>query len=85
MTDQQLQDNRLRIGQRLKEARTEMQMTQEDVAKKSGILRANIARIEAGKYNSSIDTLYRFAIAIGHRIEVVEMSSTEIMLNTLKK
>lgn len=47
------------IGKRVKDARNSKNLRQVDLAKKTGILRANIARIETGKHNPSLETLDR--------------------------
>lgn len=52
------------IGSRICEAREFKKLTQEDLAKKTGILRANIARIEGGKHSPSLETLEKIAEAL---------------------
>lgn len=63
---------REQIGLQLMEARKKKQMTQQEVADKAGITRANLSRIEAGKYNASIDILSRVCDAIGVSITIQE-------------
>ena len=53
------------IGKRVKEARNKKGFRQLDLAKKTGILRANIARIESGRHKPSLETLERIAGALG--------------------
>ena len=53
------------IGKRIKEARNKKGLRQLDMAKKTGILRANIARIESGKHDPSLETLERISEALG--------------------
>jgi len=52
------------IGQKIKAARQQRGWTQEDVARRSGIARANIARLEAGRHMPEIATLNRLAGAL---------------------
>lgn len=63
---------REQIGLQLMEARKKKQMTQQEVADKAGITRANLSRIEGGKYNASIDILSRVCDAIGVSITIQE-------------
>ena len=53
------------IGKRIKEARNKKSLRQVDLAKKTGILRANIARIESGRHKPSLETLERISGALG--------------------
>lgn len=53
------------LGVRLKELRVRQGLTQAEVARRSGIHRPNIARVEAGRHTPSLDTLRRLADAIG--------------------
>lgn len=59
-----------RIGARIKELRTEQKLTQDELAKKAGITRANLSNIEAGKYSAGIDTLNKITKALGAEIEI---------------
>lgn len=62
---------RVVIGQRIAELRKEQGMTQQQLADKCGILRPNIARIEAGRYGITLDVLSRIAQALGKTIDLV--------------
>jgi transcriptional regulator with XRE-family HTH domain len=53
------------IGKRIKGLRNKKGIRQSDLAKKTGILRANIARIESGRHNPSLETLERISGAMG--------------------
>ncbi len=53
------------IGQKVKNHRKSVKLTQETLAAKTGIQRANIARIEAGKHSPSLETLEKIALAFG--------------------
>ncbi len=49
------------IGRRIKEIRQSKKLTQDELAVKSGIQRANIARIESGKHKPYLETLEKIA------------------------
>ena len=50
--------------------RKEKKLTQEEVAKRSGVSRPNIARFENGRYNPSLEVMVRVAAALGMRVEI---------------
>lgn len=52
------------VGARLKERRTMAGLTQEQLAERSGISRASIAVIEAGKQRSPLHVVYRLCAAM---------------------
>lgn len=54
-----------RLGARLKALRLEAGLTQAELARRTGIHRPNIARVEAGRHTPSLETLSRLANAIG--------------------
>lgn len=54
-----------RLGQRLRELRLAAGLTQAELARRTGIHRPNIARVEAGRHTPSLETLARIATAIG--------------------
>ena len=54
-----------RVGSRLRELRKAAGLTQAELARRTGIHRPNIARVEAGRHTPSLDTLARIAAAIG--------------------
>ena len=49
------------IGDRIAKVRKSKGITQEKLSKSTGILRANIARIESGRHNPSLETLHKIA------------------------
>lgn len=67
---------RVVIGQRIAQLRKEQGMTQQHLADKSGVLRPNIARIEAGRYGMTVDVLARIANALGCELAIIEKPST---------
>jgi len=65
-----------KLGENIAKARKSMNLTQEEFAKKSGIDRSSLARIESGKVNSSIVKLNQLAellnIPIGELVSVTD-------------
>ncbi len=55
----------VRLGQRLRELRLAASLTQAELARRTGIHRPNIARVEAGRHTPSLETIARLASAIG--------------------
>ncbi len=55
----------VRLGQRLRSLRLSAGLTQAELARRTGIHRPNIARVEAGRHTPSLETLARLAAAIG--------------------
>lgn len=53
------------LGARIRALRIEAGLTQAEVARRTGIHRPNIARVEGGRHTPSIETLTRLAEAIG--------------------
>jgi DNA-binding XRE family transcriptional regulator len=57
------------IGEILREARKEAQMTQEELARKTGTRKSFISRIENGHSDIQLSTLYRLVeIGFGKRV-----------------
>lgn len=50
--------------------RRELHMTQEELARRSGISRPNIARFESGNYNPSLEMMVRIAAALGMHLQI---------------
>ena len=60
------------MGFRIKERREELKMTQEELAKKSGVSRQTISSIETGKYeNVLVGTLAAIATALGTTVDKI--------------
>lgn len=62
------------IGQQIAKIRNEKGITQEQLSELTGLNRANISKIETGRYNASIDIIGKIADALGCRIEIIEKS-----------
>ncbi len=63
---------RIRIGLRIRELRKKKNFEAKKLAKVADIDPANLARIEQGRYSVGVDVLYRIAVALGARIEMVD-------------
>ena len=77
------EQERQRIGQRIAELRKAVEwtdelgihrkgMTQQQLAERCEIRQGNLARIEGGKYSTTIDILSSIAEALGHRIDFIK-------------
>ena len=51
-------------------ARTEQNMTQEELALRSGTQKSNISRLESGAYNPSLDFLIKIARGLGKEVHI---------------
>lgn len=64
--------HRARIGQRIRDIRVRLSMTQQELAEATGIQQCHIARIEAGRYSVGLDTLQRIADVFGMNVDFIE-------------
>jgi transcriptional regulator with XRE-family HTH domain len=77
-------DIKTRIGLRIKELRTEKELTQEAVAWKAEVDRTFMNHVENGKRNVSVDTLEKL-ICSGLETSFKDFFSTDIFSNNKKK
>lgn len=70
---------RNRVIEKYIRCRKGKKMTQEDLAKLSGISRPNITRFESGNYNPSLELLVRIAAAMNMELEVNLVEKKEEM------
>lgn len=63
-----------KLGLRIRELRLAAGLTQAELARRTGIHRPNIARVEAGRHTPSLETIARLASAIGVPATSVFMS-----------
>lgn len=59
------------IGQRIRQRRSQMGVTQNDLAEKTKIRRPNIARLEKGQSLPNLSTLIKVAIALEMSLETL--------------
>ena len=50
--------------------RKEAGVTQEELSRRTGISRPNIARMENGSYNPTVEMLVRLAAGIGKKVDI---------------
>lgn len=70
-------NERERIGKRIAEIRNEKELTQDELANACGVNRVNIAKIENGKYNVSIDILSKITDVLECKIDFTD-NKTEL-------
>lgn len=70
MTEEEKIANRIQIGNRISELRQEKGMSVIQLAEKCDVSRQNIYKIEDGKYNVSIDILYKVCKALGVELKI---------------
>lgn len=62
--DQKTKDVAVEIGRTMREARQLLGLTQGEVARRSGIPRNNVSRMESGRHVQRLDLLVRYAEAL---------------------
>ena len=72
MTEEQKQQTRERIGQRVKALRLLADLSQDELAQRAGLQRTHIGRIEGGKYAVNIETLQAIAEALGMTVDIID-------------
>lgn len=72
MTDEQKQQTRDRIGLRIYQLRMLKEWSQDELARRSGLQRSHISRIEAGKYAVTLETIQAIAEAFGMTVDIVD-------------
>ena len=70
-------NERVRIGQRIKQLREEMKMDAKDLALLAGIDPANLSRIEQGKYSTGIDILSRLCVILNAHLDIIPNEQTQ--------
>lgn len=58
----------LLIGDKIKEIRNEKGISQQDLAAKCNFEKPNMSRIEAGRTNLTVKTLFTISIALGVKV-----------------
>jgi DNA-binding XRE family transcriptional regulator len=71
-----------RIGQRIKQRRNEMKMTQTELAEATGVLRTSITNIEAGRQKAPLHLIYQLCMVLD--VKVVDILPTEAEVTNLK-
>ncbi len=65
------QDERVRIGGKIRELREKKRMEARDLALLTGIDAANLSRIEQGKYSTGIDILSRICVVLDAHLDLI--------------
>ncbi len=65
------QDERVRIGRRIRELRERKRMEARDLALLTGIDAANLSRIEQGKYSTGVDILSRICVILDAHLDLI--------------
>ena len=65
------QDERTRIGRRIKELRESKGMDARDLAILTGIDASNLSRIEQGKYSTGLDILSRICVVLDAHLDLI--------------
>jgi ribosome-binding protein aMBF1 (putative translation factor) len=66
-----LEGIRLDVKTRIKQIRRAKNLTQEQLAEKMGVKQSYIAGLETGKRHPTLETLNKFCVAIGGRLEII--------------
>lgn len=67
-----LQQERIRIGARIRELRKEKNIEARVLAQAANIDAANLSRIEQGRYSVGLDILSRISFVLGAKIELID-------------
>lgn len=72
MTNEEKQQTRDRIGQRIAALRKTAGLTQEELAIRAQLQRTHIGRIEAGRYAVTLETVQAIAQALGMTVDIID-------------
>lgn len=79
-----MEDNRKHIGQQIRAIR-KPKMTLKTLAEKTGIPKSNLSLLENGKYNASVDLLYRLLTALDAKMVFVPEKSEGLKKGQVKE
>ena len=65
--------NRVELGRRITEIRTQQGISIESLAELCGITASNVLRIEQGKYSANLDIIFKITEALKCRIDFVTL------------
>ena len=72
MTDEQKQQTRDRIGLRILTLRKMREWSQGELARRAGLQRTHISRIEQGKYAVTLETIQAIAEALDMTVDLID-------------
>lgn len=78
MTDESKQHVRDRLGLRIYQLRTLNEWSQEELARRAGLQRTHISRIEGGKYAVNIETVQAIAEAFDMTVDIVDPALADL-------
>lgn len=78
MTEEQKQQTRERIGQRIATLRKLAGMTQEQLAQAAGLQRTHVNRIEAGKYAVTLEVVQAIAEVFGMTVDIIDTALADL-------
>ncbi len=70
LIEQEQKKTRSEVIQQYVNCRKSRKMTQDELARRTGISRPNISRFESGKYNPSLEMMVRIAAALDMKVNV---------------
>lgn len=77
MTEEQKQENRLRIGRKVATIRKEKGLSIRELAEQCGVSYQNITKIENGKYNVSIDILWKLCEVLNCKLDIIKIPQSK--------
>lgn len=72
MTEEQKQQTRDRIGLRILTLRKMREWSQDELARRAGLQRTHISRIEQGKYAVTLETIQAIAEALDMTVDLID-------------
>ena len=78
MTDNKKQYTRDRIGLRIVSLRKLKEWSQEELARRAGLQRTHISRIETGKYAVTLETIQAIAEALGMTVDIIDPALADL-------
>lgn len=72
MTDEQKQQTRDRIGLRILTLRKMREWSQDELARRAGLQRTHISRIEQGKYAVTLEIIQAIAEALDMTVDLID-------------
>lgn len=72
MTEEQKQQTRDRIGLRILTLRKMHEWSQDELARRAGLQRTHISRIEQGKYAVTLETIQAIAEALDMTVDLID-------------
>ena len=78
MTEEQKQQTRDRIGLRILTLRKMREWSQDELARRAGLQRTHISRIEQGKYAVTLEVIQAIAEAFGMTVDLIDKRLSDL-------